>query len=530
MHRIAILYNEPTLPADHPDYASEAGVLESVEAFCETLGTRGYEVVRVGVRQSIRETIDQLDRERLDTIVNFCEGFAGHSQGEAYMAGVFELLGVAYTGSPPECLGLVRDKLRTKQVLQAAGIPTARYWVIRQNDDIVASPYERQLRDALTTGRLFIKPATEDASLGIDQQSVIENWEQLPTRVAQLQERYGDVLVEQFLDGREFNVGVIALPVAQTLPIAEIDFQTGKNFRWPIVTYDSKWTERSAGYEATPVRCPAEVDEALAARLRGVSLAAFGATGCRDYARVDLRTDASGAVYVLEVNANPDAGPSAGLTRALRVGGIAYEDFAARLVAAAIGRKTAVTASTARTAVRPEHSPTCPSCAIRPFQPADQPALVQIVTACGLFRRDEIQVADEVLIEAARDGERGHYQVLVAEVAGAAVGWSCHGRVPLTDGTYDLYWIAVHPDYQGKRVGRQLLTHVEQDLRATGARWLLAETSSSPVYDKTRTFYQKCGFSIVGDVPDFYRAGDGRVTYAKRLDTSENPTVGQQNA
>jgi D-alanine-D-alanine ligase len=323
MHRIAILYNEPTLPADHPDYASEAGVLESVEAFSAALGTRRHKVVHIGVRGSIRETIDQLDRERPDTIVNFCEGFAGNSQGEAYMAGVFELLGVAYTGSPPECLGLVRDKLRTKQVLQAAGIPTARYWIIRQDGDLGASPYEWQLRAALKTGRLFIKPAAEDASLGIDQQSVIETWEQLPTRVAQLQERYGDVLVEQFLDGREFNVGVIALPDAETLPIAEIEFQTGKNFRWPIVTYDSKWAERSAGYEATPVRCPAEVDEELAARLREVSLAAFRATGCRDYARVDLRTDVSGAVYVLEVNANPDAGPSAGLARALRVGGIA---------------------------------------------------------------------------------------------------------------------------------------------------------------------------------------------------------------
>jgi ribosomal protein S18 acetylase RimI-like enzyme len=84
-----------------------------------------------------------------------------------------------------------------------------------------------------------------------------------------------------------------------------------------------------------------------------------------------------------------------------------------------------------------------------------------------------------------------------------------------------LYWIAVHPEHQRQRVGRLLLAEIERQLAQAGARWLLAETSSTSLYDKTRGFYEKTGFTIVGDVADFYRAGDGRLTYGKRLQAND---------
>jgi GNAT superfamily N-acetyltransferase len=143
--------------------------------------------------------------------------------------------------------------------------------------------------------------------------------------------------------------------------------------------------------------------------------------------------------------------------------------------------------------------------------------LLEILVGCQMFRPDEIQVAAEVLDEALRDGIAGHYRVLVAEADGQPVGWSCHGRVPLTDATYDLYWIAVHPSEQGHGVGRALLAEVERLLVQAGARWLLAETSSSAIYDKTRAFYQRAGYEVVGNVADFYRPEDGRITFGKRL-------------
>ncbi|MEX2140618.1 MAG: GNAT family N-acetyltransferase [Pirellulales bacterium] len=530
MPRIAILYNEPTLAADHPDYASEAGVLESVAAFAAALGNAGHEVRRIGLGRSIAQLMERLTSEQPDVVVNFCEGFGGHSSGEAYVAGVLELIALPYTGSSPECLALVRDKCRTKQVLVAGGVPTAPYWIIRRDEGLRRSSNGDKLQQALSETRLFVKPAAEDASLGIDERSVVSDWDNLVEKVEELQTRYGDVLVEQYLDGREFNVGVIALPDPVVLPLAEIEFQTGEQFPWPIVTYHSKWTENSAGYRGTPVRCPAAVDDLIAASIQETALAAFRATGCRDYARVDLRVTANGGVYVLEVNANPDLAPSAGFARALAAAGIAHDDFALRLVETAAircpdkrpggptcrspARKGGINANRASGAVQRSDTQ---GLRIRALEALDRTSLLELLAACQMFRPDEIQIAGELLDEALRDGVTGHYRVLVAEADGQSVGWSCHGRVPLTDATYDLYWIAVHPSCQGRGVGRALLVEIERLLRQADARWLLAETSSSSMYDKTREFYERAGFMVVGNVPDFYRPQDGRITFGKRL-------------
>ena len=540
MSRIAILYNEPTLAADHPDYASEAGVLESVEAFDKALGNAGHEVRRVGAGRSVTEFVERLTNARPDVVVNFCEGFGGDSSGEAYVAGVLELMALPYTGSSPECLNLVRDKCRTKQVLSAADVPTAPYWIIRQDEDLKDSSNREKLQRALREFKLFVKPAAEDASLGIDEHSVVSDWNLLIEKIAQLQAGYGDVLVERYLDGREFNVGVIALPDPVVLPIAEIEFQTSEQFPWPIVTYQSKWTENSPGYRGTPVRCPAVLDDVTSSRVEQLAVAAFQATGCRDYARIDLRATSEGGVYVLEVNANPDLSPSAGLARALGVAGISYDDFALRLVetAATVRRRSTrpggpPCSSPGRHGDSPAESrkagvsPACtspevrradtPSVRLRDLHASDKGALLDMLVACQMFRPDEIQVAAEVLDEALRAGAAGHYRALVAEANGRPVGWSCHGQVPLTDATYDLYWIAVHPNCQSRGVGQTLLMEIERSLAQAGARWLLAETSSSPIYDKTRAFYERAGFSVVGNVPDFYRPQDGRITFGKRL-------------
>jgi D-alanine-D-alanine ligase len=350
---VAILYNEPTLPPGHPDLGQEAGVLESVAAFEDALGDGGHDVRRLGVGDSVRGIVERLSDQRPQVIVNFCEAFAGQTVGEPHLAALFELLGVPYTGSPPECLALVRDKARTKWLLAGAGLPTAPFVLLRPGDPLPQQP----LATWLATGRLFVKPADEDASLGISQESVVADWQALERQVERVSP-YGRVLVESYIDGREFNVGVIALghvaeslrdscsasrrDAAKCLPIAEIEFRTGSEMRWPIVTYDGKWSAGSAADRSTPVRCPADVDSELADRIREIALAAFRVTGCRDYARVDLRVDRAGDIFILEVNANPDVGPNAGLARALGAAGIEYREFALRLVETAAERRVGV--------------------------------------------------------------------------------------------------------------------------------------------------------------------------------------------
>ena len=339
--QVAILYNEPTLATEHPDYDQEAGVLESVTAFESALQESKHDVWRVGIGDSVDSLIASLAVRRPDVIVNFCEGIAGQTAGEPHLAGLLELLNIPYTGSPPECLALVHDKARAKWLLGGAGLPTAPFVCVQPGEPLP----KPTLTAWLANGPLFVKPRAEDASLGIGSDSVVVDWAALERQVARVAAQYGSVLIEPFIDGREFNVAVIALKkgdgslCCECLPLSEVEFQTGPDLQWPIVTYEGKWAIESREYEGTPVRCPANVVSELADRIRATALAAFRVTGCRDYARVDLRVDRAGNIFILEVNANPDAGPNAaGLTRGLKTAGIEYGEFVERLVATAAAR------------------------------------------------------------------------------------------------------------------------------------------------------------------------------------------------
>ena len=335
--RVVILFNAPTLAKDHADYDSEAGVLESVETIFSALRSAGHEVIRLAAGNSVRALVSQLEQARPDVVANLCESFAGHSAGEPHVAGVLELLGLPYTGSPPECLAIAHNKAQTKRLLLGSGIATPEFVEIRRGDAVPDSP----VQSWLDAGPLIVKPAAEDASLGIGPDSVVRDWSALVRQVAKVHQSYGDALAEQFIAGREFNVGIVELPQLQTLPIAEIEFHPSPDLPWPILTYEGKWSSNSSQCLATPVRCPVELDLELKTQIEQAALAAYRITGCRDYARVDLRVDGQGHVFLLEVNANPDAGPDAGLARMLLTAGIEYADFACRLVETAWTRRKA---------------------------------------------------------------------------------------------------------------------------------------------------------------------------------------------
>ncbi|HZZ72115.1 MAG TPA: hypothetical protein VFE24_07660 [Pirellulales bacterium] len=331
---LTILYNEPTLSPDHADYASEAGVLESVAALSAALAATGHEVRALGVRGPAERLWPTLLSIRADVIINLVEGLSGDSRHEPHVAGCLELLGIPYTGSPPDSLALVHDKVRTKRLLLGAGLPTAPFWRL----EAAGSWPSLELEEAIQAGPLFVKPAAEDASLGIDAASVVHELDALRRKAHELHERFGPVLIEQYLPGREFNVSVVALPHLEVLPLAEIEFLKDATHPWPIVTYDSKWVSDGAADRATPVRCPAHVAAPLADALRTLARFAFIAGGCRDYARIDLRTNDAGEPFILEINANPDIGPAAGFARALRAAGYRYQDFAEGLVSTAAAR------------------------------------------------------------------------------------------------------------------------------------------------------------------------------------------------
>ena len=329
MIQVAVLYNAPVLPQGHPDHASEADVVAVADRIADGLKPPGFDAWTIAVKPPLGEWIADLTSKPPDVVFNLIEGFGGASGGEAHLTGVLELLGLAYTGCPPEAMSLGHSKGRTKALLRGFGLPTADFDVIARNQPTTlwVGPWP-----------VIVKPEAEDASLGIDQGSVVESAEELDDAVARLRAKHkGDILVEAYLPGREFSVGVIALPDPEALPVAEIVYEMPPG-SWPILTYDAKWAPGSAEDRASVPRCPALIDRNLADELAGLALGAFRSIGCRDYARVDFRLDGSGRPMILEVNPNPDIGPEAGWARAVRASGRDYDATPAALVRQAWNR------------------------------------------------------------------------------------------------------------------------------------------------------------------------------------------------
>ena len=154
---------------------------------------------------------------------------------------------------------------------------------------------------------------------------------------------------------------------------------------------------------------------------------------------------------------------------------------------------------------------------IRPLVTADRETVRQILEASGSFTAEERAIALELIDEWIERGEASGYVTSVIEESSEVRGYICYGPTPLTDGTFDLYWIAVESTAQGKGYGQQLLRHAEADVHQRGGRLLLIETSSQESYGSTIRFYERAGYELVARIPGYYRPGDDKLVFAKRL-------------
>jgi ribosomal protein S18 acetylase RimI-like enzyme len=157
---------------------------------------------------------------------------------------------------------------------------------------------------------------------------------------------------------------------------------------------------------------------------------------------------------------------------------------------------------------------------IRPITPGDRSRICEIITAAGNFSDQEITTAMELVDEALQTGEESGYIIVVAEMPEATApiaGYACYGPTPLTEGVFDLYWIAVHPEAQGCGVGRDLIRYVEGDIGSRGGRMLLIETSSREEYNSTIGFYKNANYELAARIRNFYRVGDDKIVFLKEL-------------
>jgi D-alanine-D-alanine ligase len=316
--RIALAF-DATLDS-HPGVApTHDDIRGTVELVRHALGERGYEVVLLPVERT-SQIGPLVARTSPDVVFNLVEGIEGDSQAEVSVARALEATNVPFTGCPSKAIDLALDKQRAKDLLRQWGLPVPA-------GRVMAEPAPA---DGLRFP-LIVKCLREDASLGLTDRSIVRDDAQLREQVAFITGTYEQpAIVEEYLEGREFNVAV-AGPRPLALPISEIDFSTMPADKPRFVSYDAKWVPESVEYRATVPVCPAPIDGPSAARLRRLALRAFRLCGCRDIARVDLRTDSNGKPFILEVNPNPDLSPDAGLARSARAQGWTWEGLVERL-------------------------------------------------------------------------------------------------------------------------------------------------------------------------------------------------------
>jgi D-alanine-D-alanine ligase len=321
------------LPHDHPEYESEVDVLETVGDVVKVLSTAGFAVRKLGISFDPQPLLDEIKQSRPDAVFNLFEGVPTRPGSEIGVAALLEWLDVAFTGCPASCLALARNKTGSKHLMAGAGLPTAKYLVVE------GEPIPLWAND----WPAMVKPALQDASVGIDQGSVVEGQTQLAARVRSLLQTYGPpILVEEFLSGREFHVNVIEDgpdPALTVLPFAEIAYRERRADWWPVYTYTAKWDEQSQEYKDCPLLVPVELEPEPTTRLRDLAARAFRLFQCRDFARIDVRMNSAGEFRILEMNPNPYL-ISLALVRGLEAIGWSHDQMVIGMARAALARRT----------------------------------------------------------------------------------------------------------------------------------------------------------------------------------------------
>ncbi len=318
---IAVLHQHVP-PEALPD---ERDVLVEVEVVCGALLRLGFRPVPVPVTLDLERMLSRLRRMRPRLGFNLVESLGGEDSLLHVVPLLLDSAGIRYSGENADSLFLVTHKGIAKRLLAHEGIPTPA-WM---------SADKAEAEQAAFAPPYILKHMTRNGSVGLDAGSIFGERESLAQRVSRIPPRdRANWFVEQYIDGREFNISLIADSAGpRVLPPAEIVFTNYPSDRPKLVGYRAKWEVDSFEYRNTVRSFDfAPSDDRLIARIVEVSIACWHAFGLRAFARVDLRVDRQGKPWVLEVNANPCISPDSGFVAALRRAGLSFEDFVGALV------------------------------------------------------------------------------------------------------------------------------------------------------------------------------------------------------
>jgi D-alanine-D-alanine ligase len=331
MH-IVILHNQDAASLDDdPGLAAREDVERVAGAMASALQLiPGCLVETIAVDDSGLFVHGALSSKKPDVVFNLCESVLGDARGEMLIPAMLDALKIPYSGSTALALGIALHKDTSKALLEAANVPTPR-WMLADTLDA--------LEKMSLQFPVIVKPSREDASVGIDFGSVVYARDALDAVVSQVIDAFGQpALIEEFIDGHEVYVPILGNAERRALPLSQIQFGESFAHRPKILSYKAKWDVDSVEFAQTP-SVPAVLEAKLQQRCIEVAMAAFEALGCRDYGRVDLRIDAAGQPFVIEVNPNCDLHPQAGFAKAAATGGIGYSQLARCLIELALERR-----------------------------------------------------------------------------------------------------------------------------------------------------------------------------------------------
>lgn len=300
------------------------------ERIAQILRDAGHDAYIINILDDVNKFLTDYNKNAPDVVYNFVEIYKDNAQLEMSFAGLLELLKIPYTGAPALTLGTCQNKTLTKRILKENSILTPKFHFIKTRKN----NYKADLKFPI-----IVKPAFEDASVGIENDSIVNNTAQLKKRVEYILDYYKQpALIEEFIDGRELNVAVIGDYKIKSLPISEIDFTRMPKHLFNIVSYQAKWDPLHEAYHKTIPKCPAKLPKPIEIKAKQIAEDCFKIMKCRDYARVDMRLSKDNNLYVLEVNPNPDLTEDAGFMRSSQKAGISYKESLLRILDFAIQR------------------------------------------------------------------------------------------------------------------------------------------------------------------------------------------------
>ena len=341
--KVALYYNEPNpelykkiengLKSLHFEPYFEidkTSPLDEYDKMVEKLQKMGFLAYSFNIKDNIDSFLNDYFTKKPDVVFNFIELYKERVELEASIVGLYELLDICYTGAPPMALINSQNKQLTKRIL--------RYYNIKTPDFFYIDKKSAKIKNSLPFP-LIVKPALEDASVGIDNNSIVHNNKELKNRIEYVFDKINQTaLVERYIEGREVNVSIMGDKNPKVLPISEIDFSQMPEHLYGIVSYQAKWDPLHEAYHKTIPVCPAKLPKKVEKKINEIAIKAFKIMGLRDYARVDIRLDKNLEPYVLEVNPNPDLTEDAGFMRSAKAAGYSYSKTLKKIIEFALRR------------------------------------------------------------------------------------------------------------------------------------------------------------------------------------------------